>query len=85
MSSLPARLPAGACLPAGVPEMSLAASAFRGQETAIEFGKAYGFTEKLSVGEIYNYRFATKELKTPLQQAVAAQGWRWKPVAFGKL
>jgi hypothetical protein len=70
---------------AGVPEMSLAASAFRGQETAIEFGKAYGFTEKLSVGEIYNYRFATKELKGPLQQAVAAQGWRWKPVAFGKL
>lgn len=70
---------------AGVPEMRLAASAFRGQETAIEFGKAYGFTEKLSVGEIYNYRFETKELKDPLQKAAAAQGWRWKPVAFGKL
>jgi hypothetical protein len=70
---------------AGVPKLSLAASAFRGQQTSIEFGQAYGFTEKLSVGEIYNYRFATKELKEPLQQAVAAQGWRWRPVAFGKL
>lgn len=70
---------------AGIPEMSLAASAFRGQQTSIEFGKAYGFTERLGVGEIYNYRFATKELKEPLQRAVAAQGWRWRPVAFGKL
>lgn len=70
---------------AGVPKLSLAASAFRGQTTEIEFGKAYGFTENLGVGEIYNYRFATKELKTPLQTAVAAQGWRWKGVAFGKL
>jgi hypothetical protein len=70
---------------AGVPEMSLAASTFRGQQTSIEFGQAYGFTEKLSVGEIYNYRFSTKELKEPLQKAIAAQGWRWRPVAFGKL
>lgn len=70
---------------AGVPKMSLAASAFRGQQTSIEFGKAYGFTERLSVGEIYNYRFATKELKEPLQAAVAASGWRWRAVAFGKL
>jgi hypothetical protein len=70
---------------AGVPEMSLAASAFRGQKTSIEFGQAYGFTEQLGVGEIYKYRFATKELKEPLQKAVAAQGWTWRPVAFGKL
>jgi hypothetical protein len=70
---------------AGIPRMNLAASAFRGQQTSIEFGKAYGFTEKGTLGEIYNYRFATKELKDPLQKAVAAQGWRWRPVAFGKL
>ena len=70
---------------AGAPQLMLAASAFRGQKTEIEFGKAYGFTEKLSIGEIYNYRFATKELKEPLQKAVAAQGWRWRGVAFGKL
>ena len=63
---------------AGVPQLSLAASVFRGQQTSIEFGKAYGFTEQLSVGEIYNYRFATKELKEPLQNAVAACGWRWR-------
>ena len=70
---------------AGIPQTSLAASAFRGQQTSIEFGKAYGFTEQGSLGEIYNYRFSTKELKDPLQKAVAAQGWRWRGVGFGKL
>jgi hypothetical protein len=70
---------------AGIPQLSLAASAFRGQQVSIEFGKAYGFTENLKPGEIYNYRFATKELKEPLQKVVAAHGWKWRPVAFGKL
>jgi hypothetical protein len=70
---------------AGVPRLSLAVSTFRGQQTSIEFGKAYGFTETLAPGVIYNYRFATKELKEPLQKAVAAHGWRWRAVAFGKL
>lgn len=70
---------------AGVPTLSFAASAFRGQEASIEFGKAYGFTENVGVGEIYNYRFSSKELKSPLQEVVAANGWRWKAVAFGKL
>jgi hypothetical protein len=69
----------------GIPQMSITASTFRGQQVSIEFGKAYGFTEKLALGEIYNYRFATKELKEPLQKAVAANGWSWRPVAFGKL
>jgi hypothetical protein len=70
---------------AGVPSLSLAASAFRGQKTEIEFGNAYGFTEELGVGEIYKYRFATAELKGPLQRIVAGQGWQWRSVAFGKL
>jgi hypothetical protein len=70
---------------AGVPQMALTVSAFRGQKTEIEFGKAYGFTETLSVGEIYNYRFSSKEMKEPLRKAAAANGWRWRPVAFGKL
>lgn len=70
---------------AGIPQMSLSVSAFRGQQISVEFGKAYGFTETLAPGEIYNYRFATKELKEPLQKVVAAHGWRWRPVAFGKL
>ena len=69
----------------GPPSLSLAASALSGQKTEIEFGKAYGFTEKLGVGEIYNYRFTTAELKGPLQRAVAGQGWQWRSVAFGKL
>jgi hypothetical protein len=70
---------------AGTPQMTLATSSFRGQQKSVEFGKAFGFTEKLAVGEIYNYRFSTGELKDPLQKAVASQGWSWRPVAFGKL
>lgn len=70
---------------AGIPKLSLAVSAFRGQKASVEFGQAYGFTENLGVGQIYNYRFSTKELKDPLRNAVAANGWRWRPVAFGKL
>jgi hypothetical protein len=70
---------------AGIPQFNQAATAFRGQRTSIEFGKAYGFTEKLILGEIYNYRFATSELKGPLQKAVSINGWRWRSVAVGKL
>jgi hypothetical protein len=70
---------------AGVPSVKLAASAFRGQSQKIEFGKAYGFTEKLTTGEIYNYRFDTSEIKKPLQEAILGCGWTYKGVAFGKL
>jgi hypothetical protein len=70
---------------AGVPKLSWSASAGRGQMVEIEYGKAYGFTEAHGFGEIYNYRFTTAEIKTPLQKVVAAKGWTWKPVRFGKL
>jgi hypothetical protein len=61
---------------AGLPSLSLAESAFRGQKTDIEFGGAYGFTEQPGIGEIYKYRFTTAELKGPLQRVVARQGWQ---------
>jgi hypothetical protein len=70
---------------AGVPSVTLTASAFRGQSQKIEFGKAYGFTETLSPGQIYNYRFDTSEIKKPVQEAVSSCGWTYKGVAFGKL
>ncbi len=70
---------------AGVPTVSFAASAFKGQQQSVEFGKAYGFTETLAPGQIYNYRFATKELKEPIQTEVTQSGWTYKGVAFGKL
>jgi hypothetical protein len=70
---------------AGVPSVSFAVSAFRGQKQSVEFGRAYGFTEKLELGEIYNYHFDTRELKQPIQAAVTASGWTYKGVAFGKL
>ncbi|CAN5271255.1 hypothetical protein BH11PSE11_BH11PSE11_28270 [soil metagenome] len=70
---------------AGVPSLSFAVSAFKGQQQSIEFGQAYGFTETLAPGQIYNYRFATKELKQPIQTAAIESGWTYKGVAFGKL
>ena len=70
---------------AGVPALSIAASAFRGQKAEISFGTAYAFTEKLNYGQVYNYKFSTAEMKTPLQEAINAAGWTYRGVAFGKL
>ncbi len=70
---------------AGVPKISLAASAFKGQKTSIEFGKGYAFTETLAPGQVYHYKLDTRELKTPVQEAVTQSGWTYRGVAFGKL
>lgn len=70
---------------AGIPTISIAASTFKGQTTSIEFGKAYAFTETLAPGQVYNYRFDTREIKQPIQEAVTNCGWTYKGVAFGKL
>jgi hypothetical protein len=66
---------------AGVPSLSAAVSKFQGQMTSVEFGAAYAFTEELKPGVVYN----TNENKKPIQEAVAACGWGYKGVAFGKL
>jgi len=70
---------------AGVPTLSLEVQAFRGQKQAIEFGTAYAFTEDLAPGQVYRYRFATSEIKKPIQAAVTRCGWTYRGVAFGKL
>ncbi len=70
---------------AGTPSLSAAVSSFQGQQTSIEFGAAYAFTEEGVPGQVYKYRFSTSEIKKPLQEAVAACGWSYKGVAFGKL
>ncbi len=70
---------------AGVPSLSLNASAFRGQQSSVSFGSAYAFTEDLAPGQVYKYKFSTSELKKPSQEAVAAAGWTYKGIAFGKL
>jgi hypothetical protein len=70
---------------AGVPSLSMSVSKFQGQVTSVEFGAAYAFTEQLAPGQVYNYRFSTSEMKKPIQEAVAACGWKYKGVAFGKL
>jgi len=70
---------------AGVPSLSFNASFFRGQQSSISFGTGYAFTENLAPGQVYKYKFNTSELKKPIQEAVAACGWTYKGVAFGKL
>lgn len=70
---------------AGVPSISVAASAFRGQKVEMKFGQAYGFTETGALGEIYNYRFNTNEIKKPIQDWVTRNGWTYRAVSFGSL
>jgi len=70
---------------AGVPTLELSASKFVGQKQSIQFGTAFAFTEELVPGRVYNYRFATGEMKEPIQEAVTACGWTYKGVTFGKL
>ncbi|HEY2981535.1 MAG TPA: hypothetical protein VGJ22_10165 [Anaerolineales bacterium] len=70
---------------AGVPSLSISKTKFQGQMTSVEFGAAYAFTEEFKPGVVYNYRFNTNEIKKPIQEAVAACGWAYKGVAFGKL
>lgn len=71
---------------AGVPRLSMAAEAFRGQKKEVSFGRAVAFREEdLRLGVVYDYKFDTSELKEPLQQVVLADGWGWRGVAFGKL
>lgn len=70
---------------AGVPSLSISAQKFQGQLSSVEFGAGYAFTEELAPGQVYKYRFNTSEIKKPIQDAVAACGWSYKGVAFGKL
>lgn len=70
---------------AGIPNLAIAAEAFRGQKVEMSFGTAYAFKETGEYGKVYEYTFATKEIKTPLQEAANNAGWTWRGVAFGKL
>lgn len=70
---------------AGVPQLSVSTSTSSGQINEKSFGNAYAFTEHGEFGEVYRYRFATGEIKQPLQRAVTGGGWTWRGVAFGKL
>ena len=70
---------------AGIPQLTVSATAFKGQMQSVEFGKAFAFSEKLEAGRVYNYHFDTREIKKPIQDAVTACGWTYKGVAFGKL
>ena len=65
---------------AGVPKLSYAVSGFKGQTQEISFGAQYAFTEELAPGQVYKYRFDTREIKKPLQEAVTSAGWTYRGV-----
>ncbi len=69
---------------AGVPTVSFSRQWSRGQTWSFSAGTAYGYTETLAPGQIYRYRFATEEIKGPIQQIVNGCGWTYKGVVFGK-
>lgn len=60
-------------------------SGFRGQK--IEVGRTWTFGKRDdgSFGKTDETHFSTNDLKEPLRHAVAAAGWGWHGVAFGKL
>jgi len=64
----------------GVPTLSLSVQAFKGQKLSVEAGTAYAFTEEGKAGQVYKYRFDTRELKKPLQEAVTGAGWTYRGV-----
>jgi hypothetical protein len=64
----------------GVPAISKSWS--RGQINEIQSGQAIGFTEEGELGEVYNYKFRSSEIKDPLREAVTEHGWGWKAVSF---
>ena len=65
---------------AGVPRLSIAVSGFKGQTQEVSFGTQYAFTEELAPGQVYKYRFDTREIKKPLQDAVTSSGWTYRGV-----
>lgn len=69
---------------AGIPSLSIKMESFRGQKQEVSFGKGYAFNEKLEFGEVFNYRFSTKEMKEPIQKATTESGWLYRGVAFKK-
>jgi hypothetical protein len=70
---------------AGIPSLGVEASFFKGQKSSVSFGIGTGFTENYAPGVVYKYKFNTNELKQPIQQVIAAFGWKYKGVAFGNL
>ena len=70
---------------AGVPVMTAGWTMTRGPQVSWEFGTGYAFTETAQFGQVCNYRFNGAEMRGPLQQAVLAQGWTWRPAMFNPL
>ena len=65
---------------AGVPTLSMRATAFQGQKQSVEFSTAYAFQEEGGMGEVYKYRFSTGEIKKLLHKAVTESGWTYRGV-----
>lgn len=70
---------------AGIPELSLKGSAFRGRKWGKSFETVYAFREDGSFGKVCDDRFDTAEIRNPLIEAAHESGWGWRDVAFRRL
>ena len=61
---------------------SVSRSWSRGQINEIQLGEGYYYTEEGQLGEVYNYKFRSSEIRDPLRDAVNAHGWGWKAISF---
>lgn len=67
----------------GIP--SIGKSVRTGQIYSRSAGTGYAFTEEGDYGQVYQYRFSSGELKTPLKETVVGCGWRYRAISFGKV
>lgn len=65
---------------AGVQDVHVGFSLFRGVYLNYEIGKAWGIRENFTVGKIYDYTFDSRELHNPLMNTILRMGW---DVRFG--
>ncbi len=64
----------------GPANVSISGGFFRGYIMEYEIGKAWGIRENFSVGNIYDYKFTTAEIKNPVVNTIVRNGWT---VRFG--
>src|SRR3989338_711589 len=64
----------------GIPSLSKSQSQFKGQKWSMSSESAYAFTEDLGYGKVYDYKFATDEIKKPLQKVILDSGWTYKGI-----
>jgi hypothetical protein len=65
---------------AGPTQVRLGGGFFRGVDLSFEIGQAWGIRENFQLGKVYEYKFVTSEIKSPVMNTILRSGWA---VRFG--